>query len=106
MAKSFRQELEPHFACRSAEPSRKPHVYHVPQHWHSNWRDCNVAADPAARETILIDSMVHVTVVEVKGYRVQLGVAAPPAAIVDRQVVHKRRLLAPDPQIGLSNCLS
>ena len=57
-------------------------------------------------ETIVIDNMVHVTVLEVKGNRVRLGIVAPPAVIVDRQEVHKRRLLAPDPQTNLSSYLN
>ena len=42
-------------------------------------------------ETIVIDNSVRVTVLEVKGERVRLGIAAPPDVLVDRQEIHERR---------------
>jgi len=42
-------------------------------------------------ETIVIDNAVRVTVLEVKGERVRLGIAAPPDVLVDRQEIHERR---------------
>ena len=42
-------------------------------------------------ETIVIDNAVRVTVLEVKGERVRLGVAAPRDVLVDRQEIHERR---------------
>ena len=42
-------------------------------------------------ETIVIDGDIHVTVVEVKGDRVRLGITAPSSVPVDRQEVHERR---------------
>jgi carbon storage regulator len=49
-------------------------------------------------ETIVIDNAVRVTVLEMKGDRVRLGVAAPPDVLVDRQEVHERRLLNREPR--------
>ena len=43
-------------------------------------------------ETIIINNEVRVTVLEVKGDRVRLGIAAPPSVLVDRQEVHERRM--------------
>jgi carbon storage regulator len=43
-------------------------------------------------ETIIIDNEVRVTVLEVKGERVRIGIAAPPTVLVDRQEVHERRM--------------
>jgi carbon storage regulator len=47
-------------------------------------------------ETIVIDNTVRITVLEMKGDRVRLGVSAPPDVVVDRQEVHERRLLNRD----------
>jgi carbon storage regulator len=49
-------------------------------------------------ETIVIDNSVRITVLEMKGDRVRLGVAAPPDVVVDRQEVHERRLLNREPR--------
>jgi carbon storage regulator len=49
-------------------------------------------------ETIVIDNAVRVTVLEVKGDRVRLGIAAPPDVVVDRQEVHERRIGAANPR--------
>ena len=43
-------------------------------------------------ETIIINNEVRVTVLEVKGDRVRLGISAPPSVLVDRQEVHERRM--------------
>ncbi len=47
-------------------------------------------------ETIVIDNEVRVTVLEVKGDRVRLGVSAPATVLVDRQEVHERRNRFPE----------
>jgi carbon storage regulator len=43
-------------------------------------------------EQIVIDGNISVTVVEIKGSQVRLGVTAPKSVRVDRQEVHARRL--------------
>ena len=48
-------------------------------------------------ETIVIDHDVRVTVLEVKGDRVRIGIAAPPQVVVDRQEVHERRMRFNEP---------
>jgi carbon storage regulator len=48
-------------------------------------------------ESIVIDHDVRVTVLEVKGDRVRIGIAAPPQVVVDRQEVHERRMRFPEP---------
>jgi carbon storage regulator len=45
-------------------------------------------------EEVIIDGNIRVTVVAVKGDRVRLGIAAPPAVPIDRQEVHDRRSAA------------
>jgi carbon storage regulator len=57
-------------------------------------------------ETIVIDHAVRVTVLDVKGDRVRLGVAAPPDVIVDRQEVHERRLLSPEHKHIAGDCFT
>ncbi len=47
-------------------------------------------------EEIIIDGNIRITVVEVQGNRVRLGVAAPPDVTVDRAEVHQRRHLTPN----------
>lgn len=42
-------------------------------------------------ETIVIDGDIRVTVVDVKGDRVRLGITAPASVAVDREEVHARR---------------
>jgi carbon storage regulator len=42
-------------------------------------------------EQIVIDGNISVTVVEIKGSQVRLGVTAPKSVRVDRQEVHARR---------------
>jgi carbon storage regulator len=42
-------------------------------------------------ETIVIANDIRVTVLEVKGDRIRLGVSAPPDVVVDREEVHERR---------------
>ena len=42
-------------------------------------------------ETIVIGDNIRVTVTEVAGYKVRIGIDAPPDVIVDRQEVHARR---------------
>jgi len=43
-------------------------------------------------EEIVIGDVIRVTVVEVKGNKVRLGVTAPASVRVDRQEVHDRRM--------------
>lgn len=47
-------------------------------------------------ETIVIDDTIEVTVVDVRGDKVRLGIKAPPDVRVDRQEVHLRRQEFPD----------
>jgi carbon storage regulator len=42
-------------------------------------------------EEIVIDGGIRVTVVEIKGNRIRLGITAPEGVPVDRQEVHQRR---------------
>jgi carbon storage regulator len=42
-------------------------------------------------EEIVIDGHIRVTVVEVRGNQVRLGITAPPSVAVDRVEVHQRR---------------
>jgi carbon storage regulator len=49
-------------------------------------------------ETIIIDHDIRVTVLEVKGDRVRIGIAAPPQIVVDRQEVHQRRMRFAEPR--------
>jgi carbon storage regulator len=42
-------------------------------------------------EVIVIDGGIRITVVEVTGQKVRLGVSAPASVRVDRQEVHERR---------------
>ena len=46
-------------------------------------------------EEILIDGVIRLTVVSVKGDRIRLGIDAPPSVIVDRQEIHERRQYGP-----------
>ena len=41
-------------------------------------------------ESIVIDGQITVSVVDVTGGRVRLGISAPPRVTVDRQEVHER----------------
>lgn len=43
-------------------------------------------------EEIVIGDVIRVTVVEVQGNKVRLGVTAPASVRVDRQEVHDRRM--------------
>jgi len=42
-------------------------------------------------EEIVIDDHIHITVVEIKGGKVRIGVCAPKDVVVDRQEIHERR---------------
>ena len=42
-------------------------------------------------EEIVIDGVIRVTVVAIKGGKVRLGISAPPSVTVDRKEVHERR---------------
>jgi carbon storage regulator len=44
-------------------------------------------------EEIVIDGHIRITVVEIQGNRVRLGISAPPSVSVDRKEIHDRRLL-------------
>lgn len=46
-------------------------------------------------ETIVIDGHIRITVLQVKGDRVRIGIAAPPDVRIDRQEVHARRIDEP-----------
>ncbi len=54
-------------------------------------------------EEIVIDGNIRVTVVEVRGNQVRLGISAPPSVTVDRQEVHDRRRGAARPR-GARSC--
>jgi carbon storage regulator len=43
-------------------------------------------------ESIILNDNIRVSVVEVKGGRIRLGIEAPPDISVDRQEVHHRRM--------------
>jgi len=43
-------------------------------------------------EEIVIEGDIIITVVEIKGGRVRLGITAPPSVSVDRREVHQRRM--------------
>ena len=45
-----------------------------------------------AGEKLVINGNIFVTVVDVQGDKVRLGIDAPPDIVVDRQEVHERRL--------------
>ena len=42
-------------------------------------------------EDIVIGTNIHITVVEIKGGKVRIGVCAPKDIVVDRQEIHERR---------------
>jgi carbon storage regulator CsrA len=42
-------------------------------------------------EAIIVDGHIHITVVEVLGDKVRLGIVAPREVVVDRQEVHEKR---------------
>lgn len=42
-------------------------------------------------ETIIVDNHIRITVVDIRGGQVRLGVAAPKVVPVDRQEVHEKR---------------
>ncbi len=42
-------------------------------------------------EEIVINGNIRVTVVEIRGNQVRIGITAPPSVTVDRQEVHDRR---------------
>jgi carbon storage regulator len=44
-----------------------------------------------AGEEIVIDGNIRITVAEVQGNRVRLGIVAPPDVAVDRSEIHQRR---------------
>jgi carbon storage regulator len=49
-------------------------------------------------ETIVIDGEIRVTVVEIKGGKVRLGVTAPASVRVDRAEVHVARIAESGPE--------
>jgi len=42
-------------------------------------------------EAIVIDDTIRITILEVRGDRVRVGIAAPPTVTVDRLEIHQRR---------------
>jgi carbon storage regulator len=50
-------------------------------------------------EEIIIDGRIRVTVTQIKGDKVRIGIAAPPEVRVDRQEVHERRQEFAEPDI-------
>ena len=57
-------------------------------------------------EQIVIDGMITVAVVAIRGDKVRLGISAPPSVRVDRSEVHERRLAScpavPRPSVSSS----
>jgi len=51
-------------------------------------------------EKIVIDGVISVTVVAIRGDKVRLGVNAPPSILVDRSEIHERRRAARRSQDG------
>ena len=51
-------------------------------------------------EQIVIDGVISVTVVAIKGDKVRLGISAPPSVRVDRSEIHERRLAVPRPSVS------
>jgi|GEM_PF-1425914 carbon storage regulator len=47
-------------------------------------------------EEIILDGVIRLIVVSVKGDRIRLGIDAPPSVVVDRQEIHERRQHSPD----------
>ncbi|MFM7130027.1 MAG: carbon storage regulator CsrA [bacterium] len=55
-------------------------------------------------ETIIIDDQITVTIVEIRGDKVKLGIEAPPTVSVDRREVWEaKRRNAPNPTNPISN---
>ena len=52
------------------------------------------AASYTTGETIVVDDKIRITVVEVRGDKVRLGIVAPAEVMVDRQEIHERRMNA------------
>jgi carbon storage regulator len=50
-------------------------------------------------EEIIIDGRIRVTITQIKGDKVRIGIAAPPEVRVDRQEVHERRQEFVEPDI-------
>lgn len=50
-------------------------------------------------ETIVIDGLIRVTVLGIKGNKVRIGVAAPDHVLVDREEIAKRRFVVDVPEI-------
>jgi carbon storage regulator len=43
-------------------------------------------------EEIVISNDIHITVVEIRGGKVRIGIVAPENVVVDRQEIHEKRL--------------
>ena len=55
-------------------------------------------------ETIIIDDQITVTIVEIRGDKVKLGIEAPPTVSVDRREVWEaKRRNSPNPTNPISN---
>ncbi len=50
-------------------------------------------------ETIVINDNIRITVLEVKGQSVRLGISAPPDVPVDRLEIHQRRQEFAEPPV-------
>jgi carbon storage regulator len=46
-------------------------------------------------EAIMVSDTIRITVVEIRGNKVRLGIVAPAGVIVDRQEIHEKRKLLP-----------
>lgn len=52
-------------------------------------------------ETVVVNGVVQITVLEIKGGKIRLGITAPAATPIDRQEVYERRLQFMEPQPDL-----
>jgi carbon storage regulator len=50
-------------------------------------------------EEIVIGGNIRITITQIKGDKVRLGISAPPEVIVDRAEVHQRRREFAEPDI-------
>ena len=53
-------------------------------------------------ESIVIDEQITVTIIEIRGDRVKLAIAAPPTVLIDRAEVRLRQPAAAEDQVPAS----
>ncbi len=49
-------------------------------------------------EEIIIDGRIRITVTQIRGDKVRIGITAPPEVRVDRQEIHERRREFAEPE--------